>query len=402
MQRGKVIAYASRQLKIHEKNYTTHDLELGSVVFAFKTWRHYLYGTKSVIYTDHKSLQHIFDQKELNMHQRRWIELFSDFDSEIRYHPRKANVVADALSEASKVENATAEMLRGLDQLMERKEDGGADKTYYDLRDMYGGHDEIGENRLVGPELVQETTDKGILIKEMFKAFRRRPTAKGVGLRVVDFQTSNHPEDGFTPLETIQRLLVVIGRRSHSGFEGEAFKPERRLANFPKKAITRIECWHERFFFVQDSIISSKYPQLLLDENRLNLKSFKDKLPPNIDENPYFQRLGRYPTSVRVFDDPILFLAGLKPSWEFGQQWPAIIVGSTEMAFINFIYTEDDDDLAFLPKEPSPGFGTGSPSASVNTELPKDVDEPEVQPVEITTDSGGVRKPVCLLCTLGV
>ncbi|GKA81886.1 putative reverse transcriptase domain-containing protein [Tanacetum coccineum] len=71
MQRGKVIAYALRQLKIHEKNYTTHDLELGAVVFAFKTWRHYLYGTKSVIYADHKSLQHIFDQKELNMRQRR-------------------------------------------------------------------------------------------------------------------------------------------------------------------------------------------------------------------------------------------------------------------------------------------------------------------------------------------
>ncbi|GJV22617.1 putative nucleotidyltransferase, ribonuclease H [Tanacetum coccineum] len=98
MQRDKVIAYASRQLKIHEKNYTTHDLELGAVVFAFKTWRHYLYGTKSVIYTDHKSLQHIFDQKDLNMRQRRWIELFSDYECKIRYHPGKANVVADALS----------------------------------------------------------------------------------------------------------------------------------------------------------------------------------------------------------------------------------------------------------------------------------------------------------------
>ncbi|GKE23359.1 putative reverse transcriptase domain-containing protein [Tanacetum coccineum] len=80
MQRGKVIAYASRQLKIHEKNYTTHDLELGAVVFALKIWRHCLYGTKSVIYTDHKSLHHIFSQKELNMRQRRWIELFSDYD----------------------------------------------------------------------------------------------------------------------------------------------------------------------------------------------------------------------------------------------------------------------------------------------------------------------------------
>ncbi|GKA90738.1 putative reverse transcriptase domain-containing protein [Tanacetum coccineum] len=74
MQKEKVIAYASRQLKIHEKNYTTHDLELGAVVFALKMWRHYLYGTKCVVFTDHKSLQHILDQKELNMRQRRWLE----------------------------------------------------------------------------------------------------------------------------------------------------------------------------------------------------------------------------------------------------------------------------------------------------------------------------------------
>ncbi|GJT05133.1 putative reverse transcriptase domain-containing protein [Tanacetum coccineum] len=124
-------------------------------VFALKTWRHYLYETRSVIYTDHKSLQHIFDQKELNMRQRRWIELFSDYDCEIRYHPGKANVVADALSrkewlkprraramsmtihssikakileaqsEASKSVNAPAEMLKGLDKQLERKEDGG-------------------------------------------------------------------------------------------------------------------------------------------------------------------------------------------------------------------------------------------------------------------------------------
>ncbi|GJS34804.1 putative reverse transcriptase domain-containing protein [Tanacetum coccineum] len=200
MQRNKVIAYASRQLKIHEKNYTTHDLELGAVVFALKMWRHYLYGTKSVIYTDHKSLQHIFDQKELNMRQRRWIELFSDYDCEIHYHLGKANVVADALSrkewmkprraramsmtirsslkarileaqsEASKGANTPAEMLKGLDKQFERKEDGGLyvakriwvpvygdlrtlimkeahtlkyyvhpeeDKMYYDLRDLY-------------------------------------------------------------------------------------------------------------------------------------------------------------------------------------------------------------------------------------------------------------------------
>ncbi|GJX16409.1 putative reverse transcriptase domain-containing protein [Tanacetum coccineum] len=103
MQREKVIAYASRQLKIHEKNYTTHDSELGAVVFALKIWRHYLYGTKCVVFTDHKSLQHIVDHKEFNMRQRRWLELLSDYDCEIRYHPGKANVVADALGRKERI-----------------------------------------------------------------------------------------------------------------------------------------------------------------------------------------------------------------------------------------------------------------------------------------------------------
>ncbi|GKA02424.1 putative reverse transcriptase domain-containing protein, partial [Tanacetum coccineum] len=161
MQRGNVIAYASRQLKIHEKNYTTHDLELGAVVFALKIWIHYLYGKKSVIYTDHKSLQHIFSQKKLNIQQRRWIELFSDYNCEIRYHPGKANIVANALNEF-------AGLQKGLDEMIEQRSDGtlyyldriwvplkgevrtlimdeahkskyyvypGADKMYYDLRD---------------------------------------------------------------------------------------------------------------------------------------------------------------------------------------------------------------------------------------------------------------------------
>nr|GFB16892.1 putative reverse transcriptase domain-containing protein [Tanacetum cinerariifolium] len=98
MQREKVIAYASQQVKVHERNYTTHDLELGSVVFALKIWRHYLYRTRCTVFTDHKILQHILDQKDLNMRQRHWLELLSDYDCDIRYHPGKANVVADALS----------------------------------------------------------------------------------------------------------------------------------------------------------------------------------------------------------------------------------------------------------------------------------------------------------------
>ncbi|GJU43347.1 putative reverse transcriptase domain-containing protein [Tanacetum coccineum] len=133
MQRGKVIAYASRQLKIHENNYTTHDLELGAVVFALKIWRHYL-------------------QKELNMRQRRWIELFSDYDCEIRYHPGKANVVADALSRKEKVKPKRVRAMNMTLQssikdriLAAQKEvvdeyaglQKGADKMYYDLRDRY-------------------------------------------------------------------------------------------------------------------------------------------------------------------------------------------------------------------------------------------------------------------------
>ena len=134
-------------------NYTTHDLELGAVVFALKISRHYLYGTKCTIFTDHKSLQHILNQKELNMRQRRWVELLNDYECEIRYHPGKANVVADALSrkeysgrrvksltmtihshlstqikkaqiEALTSVNVAGEALRGMDKKFEVKNDG--------------------------------------------------------------------------------------------------------------------------------------------------------------------------------------------------------------------------------------------------------------------------------------
>jgi hypothetical protein len=103
MQEGSVVAYSSRQLKIHEKNYPSHDLELAVMVHALKTWRHYLYGQKCDIYTDHKSLKYIFTQSELNMRQRRWLELIKDYELEIHYHPGKANLVADALIRNSQV-----------------------------------------------------------------------------------------------------------------------------------------------------------------------------------------------------------------------------------------------------------------------------------------------------------
>ena len=194
MQREKVITYASRQLKVHEKNYTTHNLELGTVVFALKTWRHYL----CTIFANHNGLQHISDQKELNMRQRRWVKLLNDYDCAIKYHLGKANVVADALSQnkttkrvralqftihtglpsqilnaqtdALKGEHLKAESLRGMDKQLESETDGiryfmeriwvplfgnlrelvmdeahkshysvhpGSDKMYHDLKSLY-------------------------------------------------------------------------------------------------------------------------------------------------------------------------------------------------------------------------------------------------------------------------
>nr|GFC88485.1 reverse transcriptase [Tanacetum cinerariifolium] len=112
--------YASRQLKPYEVNYPTHDLELAAVVFALMIWRHYLYGESCDIFTDHKSLKYIFTQRDLNMRQRRWLELLKDYDTNIQFHPGKANVVADALSRKSgmiagiKVEE---EIIRDLERL---------------------------------------------------------------------------------------------------------------------------------------------------------------------------------------------------------------------------------------------------------------------------------------------
>jgi ribonuclease HI len=101
MQEGRVVAYASRQLRKHELNYPTHDLELAAVVHALKIWRHYLIGHKIEIYTDHKSLKYIFTQSYLNLRQRIWLELIKDYVLEVHYHLGKASVVADALSRRS-------------------------------------------------------------------------------------------------------------------------------------------------------------------------------------------------------------------------------------------------------------------------------------------------------------
>ncbi|GJS82615.1 putative reverse transcriptase domain-containing protein [Tanacetum coccineum] len=129
--------------KVHEENYTTHDLELGAVVFALRLWRHYLYGTKCVVFTDYKSLQYVLNQKELNMRQRRWIELLSDYDFDILYHPGKANIL-DAQKEAMKKKNVRAENLGRLRDLIihelhksKYSIHSGSDKMYQDLKQLY-------------------------------------------------------------------------------------------------------------------------------------------------------------------------------------------------------------------------------------------------------------------------
>nr|GEW09363.1 putative reverse transcriptase domain-containing protein [Tanacetum cinerariifolium] len=239
--REKVIAYASGQLKVYEKNYTTYDLELGSVVFALKIWRHYLYGTKCTVFTDHISLQHILDQKELNIRQRRWLELLSDYDCDIRYHPRKANIVADTLSRKEMIEPLRVRalvMTIGLDLPKRRsfqkdlgtnismstayhsETDGQSERTIQTLEDMlrtcvidfgkgwvkhlplakflynnsyhasikaapnealYGQKcrspvcwAKVGEAQLTGPELIQETTKKIVLIKQRIQVVKDR------------------------------------------------------------------------------------------------------------------------------------------------------------------------------------------------------------------------------------
>ncbi|GKB84193.1 hypothetical protein Tco_0956465, partial [Tanacetum coccineum] len=223
-------------------------------------------------------------------------------------------------------------------------------------------------------------------VLEDLKALSWKTCQEGSLLNLSDHRPYH---EGFGAFAWQIPILVMISKtvlRHAKLFEGAlrltfAKRSEKHVVNFLPKVITLIEGWHEWFFYVQDSIIPAKYSQILSEQNKLDSKSFKDKLPPNIEENPMFHRLGRYPTSVRVFPDPILFLAGLKPSWEY------------EVAFRTFIYTEDDEDLSVLPKEPSSGFDTGSPSVSVNTEPLKADEKLVIQPAKVTTDSRKSSKP---------
>nr|GEX07023.1 hypothetical protein [Tanacetum cinerariifolium] len=190
MQKEKLIDYASRQLKVHEKNYTIHELKLGAVVFALKTWRRYLYGTKCVVFTDHKSLQHILDQKELNMRQQRWLELLSDYDCtrldmSTTYHPE-----TDGQSE--RTIQTLDDMLRacvlnfgkGRDKHLPLVEFSYNNSYHTSLKAasfeaLYGCKcrspicwAEVGDRQLIGPKIIHETTEKIVQIKSRIQAAR--------------------------------------------------------------------------------------------------------------------------------------------------------------------------------------------------------------------------------------
>nr|GEV70539.1 hypothetical protein [Tanacetum cinerariifolium]GEV70976.1 hypothetical protein [Tanacetum cinerariifolium] len=208
------IAYASRQLNIHKKNYTMHDLELGAVVFALKIWRHYLCGTKSVIYIDYRSLQHIFDQKELNMRQRRWIELFSDYDYEIHYHPGKTNVVADVLSRKKRNEAIKEENVVWLGSANGKKGDGGMlkDIATYVSKCLTCSRVKAKQQRSSGllqlPEIPEWKWDKITMdfITNLPRSSGGYDTIwKALGTRL-DMSTAYHPQDDGQSERTIHTL----------------------------------------------------------------------------------------------------------------------------------------------------------------------------------------------------
>ncbi|GKD40041.1 putative reverse transcriptase domain-containing protein [Tanacetum coccineum] len=215
MQKEKVTAYASRQLKSHEENYTTHDLELGAVVFALKILRNYLYGIKCTVFTDHKSLEHILNQKELNMRQSRWLELLADYDCKIRYHSGKANVVADALSQKERIKPLRSALGTQLymSTAYHPKTDGQSERTIQTLEDMLRTYvidfekgwerhlplcrspvcwAEVGDVQLTGPEIIHETTKKIVQIQQCLQAVRdRKRSYANIRQKPLEFQVGD-------------------------------------------------------------------------------------------------------------------------------------------------------------------------------------------------------------------
>ncbi|WVZ75866.1 LOW QUALITY PROTEIN: hypothetical protein U9M48_023889 [Paspalum notatum var. saurae] len=223
MQEGKVIACASRQLRKHEVNYPTHDLELVAVVYALKIWRHYLFGNRCEIYTDHKSLKYIFTQNELNMRQRRWLELIKDYDLQIHYHPGKANVIkADKAPHFREDEQGTVwykdrvcvpevDIIRKL--ILSEAHDTtysihpGSTKMYHDLKEMFWWY---GMKRAVAEYVAVCDTCQHV------KAEHQRPTGLLQPLKIPEWKWEEISVDFIVGLPRTQKgynsIWVVVDR----------------------------------------------------------------------------------------------------------------------------------------------------------------------------------------------
>ncbi|XP_073224841.1 uncharacterized protein [Cicer arietinum] len=239
MQNKQVVAYASGQLKMHEKHYPTHDMELAAIVFALKIWRHYLYGCNFDVYSDHKSLKYLFDQKELNIRHRRWMEFIKDYEFTLHYHPGKANALGTKLRLSSayhpQTDGQTERTIQTLEDLLRActLDNRGSwddllpiveftyNNSYHASIDMapyealYGRKCQTplcwyqdGENLIVGPELVQQTTEKVRQIEERMRtAQSRHKSYADRHKRPLEFQEDEHVFLRVTPTTRVGRAL---------------------------------------------------------------------------------------------------------------------------------------------------------------------------------------------------
>ncbi|GJU14558.1 putative reverse transcriptase domain-containing protein [Tanacetum coccineum] len=303
---------------VHEENYTTYDLELGAVVFALRLWRHYLYGTKCVVFADHKSLQYILNWKELNLRKRRWIELLSDYDCEIRYHPGKANVVADALchkerekplrvralmmtvhndlpkqireaqGEAMKSKNAKAENLgRLIKPIFEFRPDGTRlDKMYQDLKLLYwwlnmkaniATYVKVGKNYYGFCERTTENADWPTHRSKVDSA----TTEKIVQIKNRFFSLARSRKEGIGPFKIVARVGPVAYtlelpkelKGIHSTFHEPVKIVDKEVKRLKQSHIPIVKvCWNSqrgpKFTWEREDQIKKKYPHLFTSKDK--------------------------------------------------------------------------------------------------------------------------------------